>query len=175
MAVDGFMVDVPDTEENAGEFGRMDNGRKASAFPQAQVVVLGECGSHAITGAAVGPCNAHERTLAQQLIPRLERDMLVMADRNFYSFDVWQEFRQTGADLLWRVNANLGLPIVRWLPDRSCLSITYHSKLRGRRRSELLRSAKENAEIDPAEAHVVRVVEYDIPDREGSGAGEIAA
>lgn len=173
MAVDGFMVDVPDTEENTAEFGRMSNGRKASAFPQALAVVLGECGSHAITGAAIGPCNAHERTLARQLIPRLEPDMLVMADRNFYSFDVWQEFRQTGADLLWRVNANLGLPVVRWLPDGSYLSVICHSKIRGQRRSELLHTAHEGGEIDPGEAHVVRVVEYDIPDREGSGAGEV--
>jgi hypothetical protein len=173
MAVDGFMIDVPDTEDNVREFGRMDNGRKASAFPQAQAVVLGECGSHAITGAAVGPCNAHERVLAGQLASRLEQDMLVIADRNFFCFDVWQEFRQTGADLLWRVNANLDLPVVRWLPDGSYLSMIYHSKLGRRRRSELLHASDEDAEIDPAEAHVVRVVEYDIPDREGSAAGEI--
>jgi hypothetical protein len=173
MAIDGFMVDVPDTEDNAHEFGRMDNGRKASAFPQAQAVVLGECGSHAITGAVIGPCNAHERVLAGQLASRLEPGMLVIADRNFYSFDVWQEFRQTGADLLWRVNANLDLPVVRWLPDGSYLSVVYHSKLGKRRRSELLHAAHEDAAIDPAEAHLVRVVEYDIPDREGSAAGEI--
>jgi Insertion element 4 transposase N-terminal/Transposase DDE domain len=173
MAVDGFMVDLPDTGDNAREFGRMDNGRKASAFPQAQVVVLGECGSHAITGAVTGPCNAHERVLAGQLTSRLEQGMLVIADRNFYSFDLWQEFRQTGADLLWRVNANLELAVVRWLPDGSYLSVIYDSKLRKRRRGELLRAAKEDAAIDPAEAHVVRVVEYDIPDREGSAAGEI--
>jgi hypothetical protein len=173
MAVDGFMVDIPDTEDNAREFGRMDNGRKASAFPQVQAVVLGECGSHAITGAAIGPCNAHERVLAGQLTARLEQDMLVIADRNFYSFDMWQEFRQAGADLLWRVNANLGLPVVRWLPDGSYLSVIYHSRLSKRRRSELLHAAHEGAAIDPGEARVVRVVEYDIPDREGSAAGEI--
>jgi Insertion element 4 transposase N-terminal/Transposase DDE domain len=173
MAVDGFMVDLPDTEDNASEFGRMDNGRKASAFPQAQAVVLGECGSHAITGAAVGPCNAHERVLAGQLVSRLEQDMLVIADRNFYSFDLWQEFRQTGADLLWRVNANLDLPVVRWLPDGSYLSVICHPKTGKRRRGELPRAAGEDTPIDPGEAHVVRVVEYDIPGREGSAAGEI--
>jgi hypothetical protein len=84
-----------------------------------------------------------------------------------------EEFRQTGADLLWRVNANLGLPVVRWLPDGSYLSVIYHSRLSKRRRSELLHAAHEGAAIDPGEARVVRVVEYDIPDREGSAAGEI--
>jgi transposase IS4-like protein/DDE family transposase len=173
MAVDGFMVDVPDTGENADGFGRMSNGKKATAFPQVLAVILGECGSHAITGAAIGPCNSHERTLAKQLASRAEPDMLVAADRNFYSFDLWQEFRQTGADLLWRVNANLELPVLRWLSDGSYLSLIYHSKIRGRRRSELLRNAYAGAQIDPGEAQVVRVVEYGIPDREGSGAGEV--
>jgi len=173
MAIDGFMVEVPDTGTNAGEFGRMSNGTKASAFPQVLTVVLGECGSHAITGAAAGPCNSHERELARHLMCRLERDMLVIADRNFYSYDLWTQFRRTRADLLWRVNANLDLPVVRWLPDGSYLSVICHSKIRGRRRSELLRPAGQGAEIDPAEAQLVRVVEYDIPDREGSGAGEL--
>ena len=173
MAIDGFMVEVPDTGENADEFGRMSNGRKATALPQVLTVVLGECGSHAITGAALGPCNSHERTLAKQLVSRAEPDMLIAADRNFYSFDVWQEFRRTGADLLWRVNANLDLPVMRWLPDGSYLSLICHPKIRGRRRSELLHNAHEGAQADPAEAQVVRVVEYDIPDREGSGAGDL--
>ena len=173
MAIDGFMVEVPDTEDNAAEFGRMTNGKKSSAFPQVLAVVLGECGSHAITGAVIGPCNSHERTLAQELVSGLERDMLAMADRNFYSFDLWEEFRQTGADLLWRVNANLDLPVLRWLPDGSYLSVICHPKMHKRRRAELLHAAGEGAEIDPGEAHLVRVVEYEIPDREGSGTGEI--
>jgi len=173
MALDGFMVEVPDTDGNAGEFGRMSNGKKASAFPQALAVVLGECGSHGITGVAIGPCNSHERELAKELMSRLERDMLVIADRNFYSFDLWEEFRRTGADLLWRVNANLGLPVLRWLPDGSYLSVVCHSKIRGRRRSELLHCAGEGAEIDPGNAQLVRVVEYGIPDREGNGTSEV--
>jgi len=173
MAIDGFMVDVPGTVGNAAEFGRMSNGKKATALPQVLTVVLGECGSHAVTGAAIGPCNSHERTLAQQIIPRAAPGMLITADRNFYGFDLWQEFRRTGADLLWRVNANLNLPVMRWLSDGSYLSLICHSKIRGRRRSELLRNANGSVQTDPGEAQVVRVVEYDIPDREGSGAGDL--
>src|SRR6266571_7222529 len=61
MAVDGFMMDVPDTPENAAEFGRKSNGTKASALPQVLTVGLGECGSHAIAVAAFGPCNSDDR------------------------------------------------------------------------------------------------------------------
>ncbi len=99
--------------------------------------------------------------------------MLVAADRNFYSFGLWQEFRQTGADLLWRVNANLDLPVLRWLPDGSYLALICHPKIRGRRHSELLHNTNRGAQADPAEAQVVRVAEYDIPNREGSKAGDL--
>ena len=110
MAVDGFMMDVPDTPENAAEFGRKSNGTKASALPQVLTVALGECSSHAIVGAAFGPCNSDERALAGQILSCLEPDMLITADRNFYSFALWKAFRQVGADLLWRVSASVGLP-----------------------------------------------------------------
>jgi Insertion element 4 transposase N-terminal/Transposase DDE domain len=173
MAVDGFMLDVPDTPENAAEFGRRSNGAKASAFPQVLTVVMGECGSHAITGAAMGRCNGDERALARQLLPCLEPGMLVTADRNFYSFALWQEFRQTGADLLWRVSAGVGLPVLKWLPDGSYLSLICHPAISGCRREKLIRESREGAATGPGEGYLVRVAEYDIPDREGSGTGEI--
>lgn len=173
MAIDGFMLDVPDTPENVEEFGRKSNGAKSSAFPQALTVALGECGSHAIVGAATGPCNTDERSLAKEIVSRVEPDMLVLADRNFYSFGLWGTFRATGADLLWRVNANLELTVVRWLPDGSYLSVACNPKVRGGRRRELIQRARDGGVIDREEGYVVRVVEYEIPDREGNGSGEL--
>lgn len=173
MAIDGFMLDVPDTPENAAAFGRRTNGTKASAFPQVLTVALGECGSHAIVGAALGGCDGDERGLAEQLVGAVEPDMLVVADRNFYSFELWNLFRSRGADLLWRVNAGLRLPVLRWLSDGSYLSVVCHPGLRGRRREDLLGRARDGEHLDPEEAFVVRIVEYDVPDREGSGPGEI--
>lgn len=173
MAIDGFMLDVPDEKENAAEFGRKTNGSKSSAFPQVLTVVLGECGSHAVVGAAFEGCNGDERALAERLLPRVEEDMLVTADRNFYSFSLWGKFRETGADLLWRVSASVELPVLSWLPDGSYLSLAINPKIRGTRRERLIQQARTGADIDPAEAHRVRVAEYDIPDREGNGTNEI--
>lgn len=173
MAIDGFMLDVPDTEENVLEFGRRNNGKKSSAFPQVLTVVLGECGSHAIVGAAMGACTEDERPLSERLLPSLEPDMLVMADRNFYGFELWEKFRRTGADLLWRVNANLQLPVVKWYADGSYLSVVGNPKFRGRRREDLIQRARDGVDLDPDEGYVVRVVEYDVPDREGNGSSEI--
>lgn len=173
MSMDGFHLDVPDSDENVEEFGRKTNGDKASAFPQVLTVVLGECGSHAIVGAASGPCTGDERGLAERLLPCVEPDMLITADRNFYSFALWSKFRETGADLLWRVKSNLRLPVLRWLPDGSYLSLVCAPTISGQRRYDLIRQAENGIAIDPSDGYVVRVVEYDVPDREGNGAGEI--
>jgi hypothetical protein len=173
MAIDGFLLDVPDTKANDEEFGRTSNGTKSNAFPQVQVLALGECGSHAIVGAALGPCNGGERELAEQILPSVQPDMLITADRNFYSFDLWGKFRSTGADLLWRVNSNLRLPVLRWLSDGSYLSVVCRPRIPGRQREELIRRAKRGDEVNAEEVHLVRVVEYDVPDREGNGSGEL--
>ncbi|GLZ43806.1 hypothetical protein Acsp05_74300 [Actinokineospora sp. NBRC 105648] len=173
MAVDGFMLDVPDSEENSVEFGRRNSGTRDGAFPQVRVLVLAECGSHAVVGASMGPCKTDERALARGFLSRLEEGMLVTADRNFYSFDLWAEFRDSGADLLWRVNSNLQLPVVEWLPDGSFLSIACDPDIKGRKRDDLVGRVRDGCSVDPDEGHLVRVVEYDVPDRVGSASGEI--
>jgi hypothetical protein len=45
--------------------------------------------------------------------------MLCLADRSFFGFDLWQQARATGADLLWRVKRNLRLPLEKRRPDGS--------------------------------------------------------
>jgi hypothetical protein len=83
--------------------------------------------------------------------------------------------------LLWRAPTGLTLPVVRVLPDGTYLSVLINPKIRGaRRREAIMVAAREVAdgrddgiELDPAEAHLVRVVEYDVPDRAGNGTGEL--
>ena len=55
VAVDGTCLDVADTAENEAFFGRpgVNKGERA-AFPQARVVALAECGTHAMFAAVVG-------------------------------------------------------------------------------------------------------------------------
>lgn len=172
MSIDGFLLDVPATDENWKEFSNR-SGATEGCFPQVLVLALAECGSHALVGAGLGSGTCDERALAKQIIPRIEPDMLVTADRNFYSFALWQRFRETDADLLWRVAATLGLPVVSSLPDGSYLSIIFSPNIRGRRRDDLLRRARNGENIDPDHGCLIRVVEYDIPDREGGGSDEI--
>lgn len=53
LAIDGFDVDVPDSKENAAEFGYAGSGANRSAFPKVRVVALAECGTHAFVAAEV--------------------------------------------------------------------------------------------------------------------------
>ncbi|CAO5227346.1 hypothetical protein FAGKG844_100103 [Frankia sp. AgKG'84/4] len=105
MAIDGFFLDLADTPDNAARFGRFTNGHKTSAFPQAHVVALAECGTHAVVAAAIGACSDSERALARPLVDACGPGMLLTADRYSYSFDLWAQVLNTGADLLWRVTA----------------------------------------------------------------------
>ncbi|WP_275295921.1 IS4 family transposase, partial [Amycolatopsis sp. La24] len=174
VAIDGFEVDLPDTPGNAAEFGYAGSGRHRSAFPKARVVALAECGTHAFLAARVGAYGTGEQTLAQRLYPRLREDELLTADRNFYSWDAWDAAARTGAALLWRAPGRLALPVARVLPDGTYLTVLVNPKVRGAgRRERILAAAEAGHEIRPEEAHLARVVEYDVPDREGNGTGEL--
>jgi len=173
MAIDGFTLDVPDTNANRAEFGKLQTGSKASAFPQVRVVGLGECGSHAIVDAALGGVHTGEQTLVTQLLPSFEPTMLVIADRNFYSFQLWRQSLDTGADLLWRVSSTVTLPVLQPHSDGSYRSMVIEPNISGKRRERLISAVRAGQDINPDQAIIVRVVEYDIPDRDGNGTGEL--
>jgi Insertion element 4 transposase N-terminal len=169
MAIDGLVLDVPDTPANDEEFGRSGNEETPGPLPQVRLVALGKCGTDALVDAELGGVTTGEQTLAAQLIARFAPGMLVLADRNFYSYQAWQQAAVTGARLLWRATSTLALPVLAWLPDGSYRSVLINPKIRGRRREALLAAAATGADLDPAQAMMVRVVEYTIEDRPGSG------
>src|SRR5689334_5048259 len=173
LAIDGFDADLPDTEQNVAEFGYAGSGDNRSAFPKARVVALAECGTHAFVAAEVDAWSVGEKTLAGRLYPRLRPDELLTADRNFYSFDAWSAAVRTGAALLWRAPTQLRLPVVEVLADGTFASVVINPKVRGGRRDRIIEAARAGDELDPDEAHLVRVVEYDVPDRAGNGTGEL--
>ena len=108
LAIDGFDVDVPDSAENAARFGYAGSGEGRSAFPKARVVALAECGTHAFLAAEVEAYSVGEKTLANRLYPRLRRDELLTADRNFYSYPAWGLAAGSGAALLGRPDPRPG-------------------------------------------------------------------
>jgi hypothetical protein len=150
MSLDGTCLDVADTPQNDATFGRPGTGRGqgVGAFPQLRLVALAESGTHAVVDAALGPYTSSEQALADRLWGSLEAGMLCLADRNFYSFERFQKARQTGAQLLWRVNSTVGLPRGHTLPDGSYLTSIYALKDRRARR----------------DGQRARVVEYQLDD-----------
>jgi hypothetical protein len=127
MSIDGTCVDLADTAANDDEFGRPRTGRGEGrgAFPQARLVGLAECGTHALVKVAMGPCRTAEQRLAPDVVGALEPGMLCLADRGFYGFKLWQTARRTGAELLWRTKANHRLAVDERLEDGSYLSRVY--------------------------------------------------
>jgi len=142
LGIDGFEVDLPDSKQNAAEFGYAGSGENRSAFPKARVVALAECGTHAFLAAEVDAYAVGEKTLAARLLPRLRADELLTADRGFYSWTAWDTAAASGAALLWRAPTQLDLPVVRVLDDGTYLTALITPAIRGRRRERLLAAAR---------------------------------
>lgn len=118
VAIDGTGLDVPDTPANAEHFTRPPSSRgEQAAFPQARLVALAECGTHAVLAAEVGPYSRSESTLTAPLLDRISAGMLVLADRGFFSYRLWREATATGADLLWRMRTDRSAPKPEHLED----------------------------------------------------------
>ena len=186
LAIDGFEIDVPDSKANAAEFGYAGSGDNRSAFPKARVVAVAECGTHAFVAAEVDAYRVGEKTLAQRLYPRLRADELLTADRGFYSWQAWDTAAATGAALLWRAPTQLELPVVRVVSDGTYLTALIKPTIRGRRRERLLAAARAGQDLTDINTvpdafderglpviHLARVIEYDVPDRDGNGTGEL--
>lgn len=168
MAIDGVVLDVPDTPANDAAFTRTGHSDGQAPFPQVRVVGLGECGTHAIIGAEIASVGTGEQPLAERLIDQLEPDMLLLADRGFYSYNLLQQAIRTRAQLLWRVNANVILPVVDVLADGSYLSVVIDTKSRLRMRylnDEQIRDLIEQV------GTTVRVIEYEVDNGSASNRG----
>lgn len=134
VSLDGTTIDLPDTPEIEARFGRPAAGRGVSAFPQLRLMALAETGTHAVFAAAFDRYAVGEAELARRVFEHLRPGMLCLADRGFVGFALWREARASGAELLWRLRANLVLPCERVLADGSYLSHLYASPRHRRRR-----------------------------------------
>jgi hypothetical protein len=73
------------------------------------------------------------------------------------------------------VKADLRLPVLELLPGGSYLSVVARPALHDNARAKLIAAARAGEYLDPARAMRVRVIEYEIPDRDGDGSGELIA
>lgn len=154
MALDGHRQDVPDTPANARAFGRPGGPRGDSAFPQVLCVSLVECGTHLPVDTTFWPCNTGEPKGAHRLLRSVTPEMVVLADRGFYSYAFFQALRARGAQGLVRLPKNIKPERQRRLPDGSWLVRVYPP---GKSRRTYLE---------------LRLIEYTGTDPEAPGYGE---
>jgi hypothetical protein len=156
MALDSFVVEVPDSPANARVFGRPGSSRSPAAFPQARVLALCEVGTHVLWKTQIKPYRRSEVAVAPALVRHLRAGMLLLWDRNFLSYGLVRQVRQRQAHLLARIKKSLIFRPLRRLSDGSYLAKLYPSP-RHRDRDE--------------GGLKVRIIEYtlDDPGRPGSG------
>jgi hypothetical protein len=126
VAVDGMVLDVPDTPENSKEFPRSSTASGPCAYPQIRAVALVECGTHILFDYELtNGTKRSEKALARDLLMRLEKGQLCLADRLYSDYKTWMIATGTGADLLWRVKADINLEKVEEYDDGSYSSRLY--------------------------------------------------
>lgn len=176
ITLDGSTLDVADTAENEKKYGRPGASRGASAFPKIRFVGLLENGTHILWAAQMASYATDEITLAQQVLPALQKGMLCLADRFFPSYQLWQAAAKSGADLLWRTRHNARLDMDRRLPDGSYLSRIYASTSdrRNQRKAIVVRAIDYRLNDVPEAEPIYRLVTT-ILDPKQAPAKELAA
>jgi len=160
MSLDGSTLDVADTVDNDHAFGRPGASRGNSAYPKIRFVALLENGTHVLCAAQVDKYATDELTLAEEVVPALQKGMLCLADRFFPSYKLWQKATKTGADLLWRTRQNARLDVDQHLPDGSYLSRIYASTSdrRNRRNGIVVRAIDYRLDDVPGAEPIYRLI-----------------
>jgi Insertion element 4 transposase N-terminal/Transposase DDE domain len=193
VAWDGTTISVQDSRENAAAFGKpgaagrhpakdgkdrpakdgkdrpAKDGKEDgdAAYPQMRLVTLVACGTRGLLDAAFGPVRGKgsgERDLARAMLGSLRAGMLLLADRGFYSYQLWTAAAGTGADLLWRAKDNMHLPAVRELPDGSWLTRIPDPRAASARRHKNAKRRNRGSTLPPDTSPLpgitIRVIEF---------------
>jgi hypothetical protein len=161
MALDGQVLNVSDTPENAAYFGRTGGSRGESAFPKVQALYLCECGTHALIDAGFWPYGIGEHKGAKRLLRSVNPGMLVMGDRGLYAFDRLIGIRHHHGHALFRLPETVKPPVARRLTDGSKLVWLFPATVRPTHRKD-----KDRPRL------LVRLIEYTICDPALPGHGQ---
>ena len=143
-AVDGTTLRVPDTRENAATYGRPGTSRGGPAsYPQLRLVVLLVLRQHLVAAAALGPYAHSEPALAAPLWSQLPDDSVVLLDRGFTAYALFQALGDAARRRHWVVRVRTGRGALRW---------TVHQRL-----------GRGDALVDWTPAHKQRTVGRQLP------------
>ncbi|MEV7003995.1 IS4 family transposase [Streptomyces sp. NPDC093982] len=148
LALDGMLLAVPDSAGNNDVFGKSGSQRSPMGYPQARVVAVAECSSHAVLDAAIGGFKDSERIVSDALDAHVGAGTLLLADRGLWGLARWHRLRDQGTHLLWRIERRKARRVQDVLPDGS-----YLARIEANKHSKAAGTVK-------APAALVRVIEY---------------
>lgn len=128
LAADGTTLTVADTPDTTRVFGKSRNQHAQSGFPLVRLVAVCEIGTRALVRWIARPYRVSEQKLLPRLLPQVPAGSLLVADRNFHSWAVWDFARRAGFSLLLRVQSGPQFPVLERFADGS-----YRSGVRPRR------------------------------------------
>lgn len=158
VAVDGFVLNLADSEDNRRAFGRPKNGTSYGAFPQTRIVALCEVSSRVFFSFLAKPIRCGEVTLAKHVYRFLPEKSLLLFDIGFCAYELMKMVIDQKSDFLGRAKTNRCFKKMRILSDGSYLSKIY---------------ASDYDRLHDRNGTAVRVIEYTIDDPERTGHGEL--
>ena len=154
LAIDTQTLNLADTPANDHAFGRPSTSHGIAAWPQARLVGLVECGTHAYLDAGVWPYRADQHAAAQRLERSLGPGDLLSYDCGLHSYTILARARARGAHVLARLPAGMRPKLLESLSDGSVLAhIDPPSGRRGRERGIVVRVIRYTLD-DPSLPHV---------------------
>jgi Insertion element 4 transposase N-terminal/Transposase DDE domain len=139
MAIDGCVLNAESSEANLKYFGHSKNQHAAISSPIVRCVGLLEVGTHAFVAASIGTFKDGESRMSFDLVPRMSDDMIVIADRNFYSFKLFTEISKRGARVLFRLQQGMVFKKRKALSDGSFLVTIYSAEDEAKEHGEAAR------------------------------------
>jgi hypothetical protein len=111
LAVDGSVLRVADSPDNAETFGVPKSGRGRGAYPQLRMVTVLASSSRVVLMAQLGSLETGELTLARPFWEQLPDASVTNVDRGFLSYAVFYYIQSEGTQRHWITRAKKGL---RW-------------------------------------------------------------
>jgi len=151
LAIDGTTFTVADTPANEKTFGRANNQNGGSGYPMLRLVALCEVGTHALLDWVARAFRVGEQSLAERLWDSIPARSLLLGDRNFHCYPLWETARDGSWDLLLRMQSGPKFRVNQVLSDGSYLSRVYPRRGKNKKSRGI----------------VVRVITYTYTDAEG--------
>jgi Transposase DDE domain/Insertion element 4 transposase N-terminal len=133
LAIDGTSFTVADTPANERAFGRAGNQHGRSGYPLMRLVAVCEVGTHALLHWITRSFRVGEQTLAARRWQYIPAGALLLGDRNFHCYPLWEAARTGCWNLLIRVQAGPKFAVAEVLGDGSFLSWVYPRRGKGKK------------------------------------------